>query len=81
MVGFLVFLMVLTFALDIAARDNKCQNRNTGHPLLDEPSILTNRRTAAATATEKQELTRFAFRQSQIFIDCLARVLGQFEPD
>ncbi len=28
-IGLLVFLMVLTFALDIAARDSKCQNRNT----------------------------------------------------
>ena len=54
---------------------------NAGHPLLDEPTVLTFRQSASVATTGEEELTRLALGHTRHLIDRLSRLVGQLEPD
>ena len=54
---------------------------DAGDPLADEASVLACREPPIAVATGEQERAGLPAGQSEILVDGLPRLLGEFEPD
>jgi hypothetical protein len=62
--------------------ENVRMQADTGSPLRNKPSILSGREAAfSASPTAEHKFTRLLPASSPVFIDSLAGLLGQFEPD
>src|SRR5689334_9907114 len=52
---------------------------DAGHPFVHEPSVLPCGQAASIAATGKQKLASLPAGQSQVFVDRLARLVGELE--